>query len=174
MREEHDFVSAESNRRPFWRRCLIPFCVHSTIFLTYFILATLASDSWSRPPQQNINLVHCAFPIASTSHRVAEMIVDLRQLRQMKHYIGSCTNSILEMVTRARIPATLDQSLMMRGRDYLGVGDIRTFLEYYEGSQSCRNECSPFFRRFKSFGSRRGCSPTTRRFRICWDIEHLS
>lgn len=49
-------------RRPFWRRHLIPFCIHLGIFLAYTTLALFALDSRTKTVQQSGSFLHCAFP----------------------------------------------------------------------------------------------------------------
>ena len=55
-------ASENPHRQRFWRRHLLPFCVHLFIFLIYSTLAILALDSRSKPVVQKRNLLYCTFP----------------------------------------------------------------------------------------------------------------
>ncbi len=55
-------ASEKPHRQRFWRRHLLPFCVHLFIFLVYSTLAILALDSRSKSVQQKRNLLYCTFP----------------------------------------------------------------------------------------------------------------
>jgi len=59
--EKESFITqtAENSRRqPFWRRHILPFCVHLIIFLIYSTLALLAVDSRSKVVQSSTNLLY--------------------------------------------------------------------------------------------------------------------
>lgn len=55
-------ASEKPNCQRFWRRHLLPFCVHLFIFFVYSTLAILALDSRSKSVQQKRNLLYCTFP----------------------------------------------------------------------------------------------------------------
>lgn len=78
--EKVSFMTEElENPHPqrFWRRYLLPFCVHMFIFLIYSTLAILALDSQSRPAQQKHNLLYCTCSTESASNLSNTSLTDL-------------------------------------------------------------------------------------------------
>ena len=54
-------IPKKQNGQHFWKRHLLAFFIHLTIFLIYSTLALLALDSRSKTVQQNRNLLYCTF-----------------------------------------------------------------------------------------------------------------
>ena len=71
--------SESPHRQGFWRRYLLPFCVHICIFLTYSTLAILALDSRSKTVEQSRQLLYCAFSSESASNLSDASLIDLNQ-----------------------------------------------------------------------------------------------
>lgn len=123
--EEEILISEPTNRYrpPFWRRHLLPFCLHLSIFLAYSILALLAMDTQSKGGNKRANLLYCMFH-QKPEGNVEGLTADFSQHLQMKPCDGSCITSTLAMAMKARTRDIRDPNSKKPGTVCLEVSRI--------------------------------------------------